>query len=126
VAKTPLGGAKTAGIFSLAFADEKHGVAVGGDYKNSKAAGNTVAVTRDGGKTWRAPGKTAMSYRSGVAALGGGMLIAVGVEGADVSRDGGETWQHFSDTSSNAVAGKAGAVWAVGPKGAVVKMAQAR
>lgn len=127
VAKTTLGGTKTAGIFSLAFADQKHGIAVGGDYKNAKATERTVAVTHDGGKTWQAPaGKTALSYRSGVAFVGRKEVIAVGTEGADVSRDGGATWEHFSDMSLNAVEGKDGAVWAVGAKGLIVKLAERR
>ena len=123
-AQTPLGGTETAGIFSLAFADRKHGIAVGGDYQNAKATEHTVAITRDGGKTWKAPAEnTGVSYRSGVAALGGRLFIAVGTEGSDVSRDGGETWERFSDANLNAVAGGGGAVWAVGAKGVVVKLA---
>jgi len=125
VATAPLGGAKTAGIFSLAFADGKHGMAVGGDYQNAKSTGHTIALTRDGGKTWKAPaGETGLSYRSGVAALGDKLFLAVGTEGSDVSRDGGETWQHFSDLSLNAVASSGGTVWAVGGKGVIVKLAE--
>jgi photosystem II stability/assembly factor-like uncharacterized protein len=125
VARAPLGGAKTAGIFSLAFADGKRGMAVGGDYQNAKSADHTIALTRDGGKTWTAPNsKTGLSYRSGVAALGNKLFIAVGTEGSDVSRDGGQTWEHFSDLSLNAVAGGGGAVWAVGAKGLIVQLAE--
>jgi len=125
VAAAPLGGTKTSGIFSLAFADKKHGIAVGGDYKNAKDTQNTVALTNDGGKTWQAPlAKTSLSYRSGVAFVGGQEVIAVGTEGADVSRDGGHTWLHFSDMSLNAVAGKGDAVWAVGAKGFIVKLVE--
>jgi photosystem II stability/assembly factor-like uncharacterized protein len=127
VATTPLGGTKTTGIFSLAFAGKKHGIAVGGDYKNPKGTEHTVAFTQDGGKTWQAPrGKTALSYHSGVAFVGGQEVIAVGTEGADVSHDGGATWEHFSDLSLNAVAGKGDAVWAVGAKGVIVKLVERR
>jgi photosystem II stability/assembly factor-like uncharacterized protein len=125
VAQAPLGGTKTAGIFSLAFADKKHGIAVGGDFQNAKATEHTVALTRDGGKTWQSPAaKLRLSYRSGVAALGEKVFIAVGTEGSDLSRDGGETWEHFSDSGLNAVAVGGGAVWAVGPKGIVVKLSE--
>jgi photosystem II stability/assembly factor-like uncharacterized protein len=120
VAKTPLGGTKTAGIFSLAFSDNKQGVAVGGDYQNPKAMEQTVALTRDGGKTW-APA-AGLSYRSCVAEVGDGTFLAVGTAGADISHDGGHIWQHFSDTNLNAVAGIGGAIWAVGPKGVIVKL----
>jgi len=123
VAKTPLGGTKTAGIFSLAFADRKHGIAVGGDYQNARATDGTIALTRDGGKTWHGTAaKPHLSYRSGVAALSNKVFIAVGTEGSDISRDGGETWRHFSDTSLNAVAGRGNEVWAVGPKGGAFSM----
>jgi photosystem II stability/assembly factor-like uncharacterized protein len=121
VAKTPLGGAKTAGVFSLAFANGERGVAVGGDYQNAKAAEHCAALTRDGGKTWTAV--QGVAFRSGVAALGSGVYLAVGTTGADVSRDGGQTWTHFADTNLNAVAGSGDAVWAVGPKGVIVKLA---
>ena len=120
VSKTPLGGAKTAGIFSLVFTDGKHGVAAGGDYKNDKAAEHTVAVTRDGGKTWQAA--VGLGYRSGLAAIGKNTFISVGTKGSDVSRDGGVSWTHFSDMNLNAVASRAGAVWAAGPKGVIVKL----
>jgi photosystem II stability/assembly factor-like uncharacterized protein len=119
--KTSLGGAKTSGIFSLVFRDPKHGIAVGGDYKNPQSAEHSVAVTQDGGKTWKATG--GLGYRSGVASLGSERFVAVGTTGSDVSFDGGQTWQHFSDLNLNAVAAAAGdAVWAVGPKGAIVKL----
>jgi photosystem II stability/assembly factor-like uncharacterized protein len=125
IGKAPLGGTKSGGIFSLAFVDRKHGLAVGGDYQNAKAKEHTLALTRDGGKTWQAPqGRPPLSYRSAVTALGGKLFIAVGTEGSDVSRDSGETWEHFSDTSLNAVANGGGAVWGVGGKGLIVKLAE--
>jgi photosystem II stability/assembly factor-like uncharacterized protein len=125
VANAPLGGTKSAGIFSLAFADGKHGVAVGGDYQNAKATDHTIALTRDAGKTWTAPARmTGLSYRSGVAALSGKVFIAVGTEGADVSRDGGQTWKHVSDVSLNAVAGTGSEVWAAGRKGVIMKLGE--
>ncbi len=47
--------ARGLGIFSLAWADGRHGVAVGGDYgKPAEIAGN-VAVTSDGGRTLGGP-----------------------------------------------------------------------
>jgi photosystem II stability/assembly factor-like uncharacterized protein len=122
VTKTPLGGAATAGIFSLASSDRKNGVAVGGDYQNPKATQHTVALTRNGGKAWNAA--AGLGYRSCVAFLGDNTFVAVGTTGSDVSRDGGQTWDHFSDASLNAVAGSNGAVWAVGPKGVIVKLVE--
>jgi photosystem II stability/assembly factor-like uncharacterized protein len=52
VANTPIPAGPSAGIFSIAFRDELHGVIVGGDYKKERDAVDNVAVTSDGGATW--------------------------------------------------------------------------
>lgn len=122
VSTTPLGGTKTAGVFSLAYRDHKHGIAVGGDYQRPQATGHTVALTRDGGKTWRPA--AGLSYRSCVAWLRNGTFVAVGIAGSDISHDGGQTWEHFSDANLNTVAGSGAAVWAVGPKGVILRLAE--
>ncbi len=54
VVNTPiLHGPESAGIFSIAFRDAKHGVIAGGDYKHPDDDGPNLAFTDDGGKTWR-------------------------------------------------------------------------
>lgn len=51
------------------------------------------------------------------------MIIAVGTNGTDLTRDGGKTWKKIGSENLNAVAAKGKkAVWAVGPKGMVVKL----
>ena len=119
-ATTPFGGAKTSGIFSLAFMDKRHGIAVGGDYHDPKTTEHTVATTRDGGMTWHPA--AGLGYRSGIALLDKAVFVAVGTTGSDISEDGGQTWRHFSETNLNAVAANGNAVWAVGPKGTIVKL----
>jgi photosystem II stability/assembly factor-like uncharacterized protein len=47
-----LHGPDSAGIFSIAFRDAKHGVIAGGDYKHPDDDGPNLAFTEDGGKTW--------------------------------------------------------------------------
>lgn len=47
-----ISGAPTAGIFSVAFSDLKHGVVVGGDYTKPHEAALNAAFTADGGATW--------------------------------------------------------------------------
>ena len=42
----------SAGIFSIAFRDARHGVVVGGDYKKENEAVDNAAITSDGGVTW--------------------------------------------------------------------------
>ena len=69
VAVTPVLSAPAGGIFSLAFRDARHGFAIGGDFTATGEAVDALAVTRDGGSTWRlVPAEDAPDfYRSGAA-----------------------------------------------------------
>lgn len=94
ISETPIAAAQAAGIFSIAFRDEKHGVIVGGDYTKEKQAQDNLALTDDGGITWTLV-KGLSGYRSVVAFVPGAKtptLIAVGPSGADYSADDGRTW----------------------------------
>ena len=93
IAETPLASGASAGIFSVAFRDAKHGVVVGGDYTKEKDAVNNLAVTNDGGATWTLV-KGLNGFRSVVAYVPGmkTALVAVGPSGADYSVDDGRTW----------------------------------
>ena len=121
VTETPIRNeAASAGIFSLAFSDSRHGIAVGGDYNKPAENGHNVAVTSDGGRTWTEPsGAHPSGYRSTVAYIPDRKIwIAVGTSGSDISYDDGLSWQPFDRGSFNAVvfvSGKSG--WAVGPNG---------
>ncbi|MEP6636188.1 MAG: YCF48-related protein [Acidobacteriota bacterium] len=94
LSETPIAAAQAAGIFSIAFRDEKHGVIVGGDYTKEKQAQDNLALTDDGGITWTLV-KGLSGYRSVVAFVPSAKkptLIAVGPSGADYSADDGRTW----------------------------------
>ncbi len=93
VARTPLDAGPSAGIFSIAFSDARHGLVVGGDYKAETVAGNNAAITTDGGATWTAI-KGLSGFRSVVAyaPVSAATVVAVGPAGTDVSSDGGKTW----------------------------------
>lgn len=121
VAKSPLRhDSENAGIFSIAFSDARHGVAVGGDFTKPGDATGTIAITGDGGKTWAAPSMPLPGYRSSIAYLDAKkMWIAVGTSGSDVSLDGGHTWMPFDKAGYNAVSFVGSAGWAVGPMGAI-------
>ena len=127
VAATPVLSATTGGIFSLAFRDARHGFAIGGDYLATSEAVDALAVTEDGGSTWRlVPAEDAPAfYRSGSAFVqrpaghhshrwlrehnwhgqhGGGSVttriaLAVGPQGSDISFDGGNTWTALDPAS---------------------------
>jgi photosystem II stability/assembly factor-like uncharacterized protein len=114
----------SAGIFSIAFSDEKHGVAMGGDYAKPNDTAHNVAVTSDGGRTWVEPtGPPPSGFRSAVAYVADRkMWIATGTSGSDVSYDNGKSWKRFEEHAYNAISflsSKTG--WAVGPKGALAE-----
>jgi photosystem II stability/assembly factor-like uncharacterized protein len=125
VAETPLVAAASAGIFSVAFRDAKHGVVVGGDYTKEKDAVNNLAITNDGGITWTLV-KGLSGFRSVVAYVPGmkTTLIAVGPSGADYSVDDGRTWIQLAgpgfDTLSFARNQPIG--WAAGARGSLGRL----
>lgn len=115
-------GTAGSGIFSIAMADEKTGVIVGGDYEKPDASERNLAFTNNGGLVWAArSGLT--GYRSGVAFIDERSIIAVGTNGTDLSSDQGITWKKIGNENLNAVSARGRrAVWAVGPAGFVGKM----
>jgi photosystem II stability/assembly factor-like uncharacterized protein len=120
VTDSPIPSGPSAGIYSLAFRDAWHGIAVGGDYNTPTVAPNAAAVTRDGGRRWTTATVSPGEYRSGAAWASGNTALAVGPTGSDLSRDGGRTWQRFDTGSFDAVECVAhGACWASGEKGRV-------
>ncbi len=120
-AKTPLRhDSENAGIFSIAFSDARHGVAVGGDYTKPGEGAGSAAVTEDGGKTWTEPKSPLPAYRSAVAYIDDKkMWIATGPSGSDASLDGGRTWKTFGEAGFNAMSFAGSVGWAVGPGGAI-------
>lgn len=123
VQETPLlGGADSAGAFSIAFKDGEHGIIVGGDYKKPKESDATAAMTSDGGKTWTAiEGK--LPFRSCVA-WAGDRWLAVGTSGSHTATDPLKDWKTLDVENYNVVRSADGATWAAGPKGRVAKMAK--
>ena len=68
VFETPIAhGPESAGIFSIVFRDTKHGVIVGGDYKRTRDDGPNLALSDDGGKTWKLSDIRPQAYFSAVA-----------------------------------------------------------
>src|SRR6185369_11026979 len=126
VADTPLAAGPSTGIFSIAFRDAKHGVIVGGDYQKEKEALDNLAVTNDGGVTWKLV-KGLSGFRSVVAYVPGTKtpaLIAIGPAGGDYSLDDGQTWSPIEgrgfDTFSFVPHKPTG--WGAGANGALGKL----
>lgn len=128
VHETPVtAGKPSAGIFSLAFRDALHGIAVGGDYKAPEQATRLVAKTSDGGLTWTTPkGPGPAGYRSAVCFVPGAtkpMAIAAGPTGSDLSTDSGETWAPLGKMGFHAVGfvGPISGGWGVGEDGTIAR-----
>ena len=121
VAATPVrNDGPSAGIFSLAFRDARHGIAVGGDYAKPSQDTANIAITADGGRTWTVPhGARPAGFRSAVAYIAGRKLwVATGTTGTDLSSDHGQSWKPIDAAPYNALAFlRSGAGWAAGPGG---------
>jgi len=133
VVPTPIvHGPASAGIFSIAFRDAKHGVIAGGDYKHPDQDGANLAVTSDGGKSWTLSTLHPLAYFSAVAydakAENDGAIFAVNpsfifdlrVPGNPTRISPGKK----GELKFNAVAAfVGGGALFVGPKGTVVSVA---
>lgn len=125
---TPLrAGVASAGVFSVAFRDARHGTISGGDYQKPDLRGRNLATTTDGGRSWTLTDSATSpaGYRSAVAYVPGTRahtLVAVGLTGTDVSTDDGRSWTSVDSTAYNSVAfASPTAGWAVGPKGRIAR-----
>src|SRR5262249_53641954 len=90
VADTPLAAGPSTGIFSIAFRDAKHGVIVGGDYRKETEAVDNLAITNDGGVTWKlvkglAGFRSVVAYVPSVPGAKTPALVALGPSGGDYS-----------------------------------------
>ena len=145
IAETPLPAGASAGIFSIAFRDAKHGIVVGGDYKKENEAIDNLALTSDGGVTWTLM-KGLSGFRSAVAFVSGTpsgtsgthagtlgrtpggtlarALVAVGPSGTDYSTDDGRTWTALAGPGFDTLSFARGqpAAFAAGARGSLGKL----
>jgi photosystem II stability/assembly factor-like uncharacterized protein len=123
----PIARNPSSGMFSLSRIDERHWVAVGGNYQLSDNNSENIVISLDGGSTWQQPsGSKPTGYRSVVAFgrnNGEHFLLAAGPNGTDWSKDFGRSWQrisekgfHTMDFSSDLTAG-----WGAGGEGRIAK-----
>jgi photosystem II stability/assembly factor-like uncharacterized protein len=132
VAETPLHPTNaSSGIFSLAFQDDKFGVAAGGDYAHPERSDlPNLLLTSDGGRTWRPgpPTDPAGLYLSSItfvpappnssakpiraAGITGLYFVSIGEPGA---------WVQENTENLNSVVYAKNGSWAVGSKGTVVQ-----
>lgn len=125
VSDTPLRSGPSAGVFAVAFRTPRQGIAVGGDFQNPTDGTHNLALTADGGRTWREPVNSPAGYRSAVTyhPFLPAVLFAVGPTGSDVSVDGGRRWHQFDAGSFDTIdCGRDGACFASGEKGRVATL----
>lgn len=126
IAETPMvQGSESSGIFSIAFADVKHGIIAGGDYKHPEKEGANLAYTEDGGATWRLSRVPHPPFLSAIGYLEPAHtreLLAAGPTGllwaASATEDKSLT---FHDLSLNALSFSGRSAWAVGVNGTIVR-----
>lgn len=123
-------GSSEKGIYSIAFKDDLHGIAVGTNYLESECD-STCAVTKDGGKSWQVLAESDPSgYRSCVAfcneecAKLKPFCLTCGTTGCDISFNNGVNWQTINSLNLNVVefAPNATLGWAANSKGAIYKI----
>lgn len=121
----PIDGGEASGIVSLAFRDEQHGVALGGNVMDAAAESDNAAATSDGGRTWTRrsrPPYTGAVYGSAYT-TDGRVLVAVGPGGAAYSGDDARSWvmldslNHWSVDFGDSKSG-----WMVGPGGRITRI----
>ena len=125
VAVSGLAHGPSSGVFSIAFANELHGVAVGGDYRDQARSEKNAAWSEDGGRSWHVVESMPPSgYRSAAEHVDGteATYFAVGPSGTDLSTDGGRTWRRVSDEGFHALSCAPGACWAVGSDGRIARL----
>ena len=129
VVSTPVvHGTPTSGIATLTFRDRRRGMALGGELRNTDGFTQNVAVTADGGRTWRAAAPPAFPgpvYGSAVVPALEGVVVAAGPGGMSFTADDGTTWTAIDEVTRWAVGfAPGGSVgWAVGPEGRVTRIA---
>ncbi|WP_207934777.1 oxidoreductase [Actinomadura sp. KC06] len=125
VADTPLPSGASQGVFSVAFRDSRHGIAVGGDYRPGEPSPDAAATTSDGGRTWHPAQRPPAEYRSGAVwpRYTGPIAMAVGPTGTDLTFNAGRTWTRFDKGSFDTVDCAPDATcWAAGEKGRAARL----
>jgi photosystem II stability/assembly factor-like uncharacterized protein len=125
VSSSGLPGGKSAGLFGIAFADARHGLAVGGDYAIARGASDRALRTSDGGVTWVSAGSAAPDgVTTGLAFVPNSApatFVAVGAHGTAITRDFGASWTYGDTLTYWGVSVAGSTAWAAGPRGRVAK-----
>jgi photosystem II stability/assembly factor-like uncharacterized protein len=125
-AATPIAAGNFAGIATVAFRDTLHGLVLGGKLGSPAEFSDNVAVTGDGGRTWRLAGRPGFSgavYGAAVVPGRAGSVVAVGPRGLAYSSDDGSTWTTLDTLGYWSVGFASRRLgWAVGPAGRITRI----
>lgn len=125
-ATTPVAAGSFAGIASVAFRDTLHGIVLGGKLGSPAEFTDNVAVTDDGGRTWRLAGRPGFSgavYGAAIVPGRPGSIVAAGPRGLAYSADDGATWATLDTLAYWSVGFASRRLgWAVGPAGRVTRI----
>lgn len=127
VASTPFAHGKDTGIASLAMRDDAHGFALGGRLLQNGDTTVAVAMTADGGRTWRAtarPPFTGAVYGSVLLGDRRDVLLGAGPSGLALAHLGAgpPAWSLLTSDNFWAVDGKGNVAWAAGPGGRIIRI----
>jgi photosystem II stability/assembly factor-like uncharacterized protein len=124
VSNSSIEGGTAGGVFSVAFRDASHGIAVGGNFESPTGAVNNAAWSDDGGVSWKSALRFPHGYRSGSSWVPWlhNLALAVGPTGSDYSVDSGISWHTFDNGSFDSVECAGHACWASGSKGRVARL----
>ena len=117
-------GVPSAGIFSIAFRDLRHGIIAGGDYQHPDQDGIHLATTDDGGATWKAVAIHPQFYFSAVKYLEaeGDRVIAVGAShGMELDLKRGTVVESLPLNLNALSVVRPGEAVAVGPQGRITR-----
>ncbi len=121
-----LSGKMSAGLFSVAFINEKRGIVVGGDYIKEDSSIKTFALTEDGGKSWIGSDDFNPVFQSATGVIkfeGKDFIITAGPKGVYLT-NGRNSWKKISGYGYHclSVTPDRKAVWFAGSKGRIGRM----
>ncbi len=127
VVTTPIVSGEAAGVATLAFRDEQHGMALGGRLlKADDRSDSVAAVTSDSGEKWTLVNRPTFSgavYGATVVPGMPGYVVVVGPKGLDWTGNDGRSWTNLSGSAYWAVhCISLHACWAVGPRGRITSV----
>ena len=119
-------GQESTGANSLARTlDKKHGIVVGGDFKNDTISkNNSLLISFEPEITFSIPQTPPHGYRSCVIYMNKKNLLTCGTSGIDISKDGGMNWELISKESYHVCqkAKKGKAIFLAGGNGRIAKL----